>query len=149
MAGGGDTAASDGHDVNAETFNKAEALVMVTILISLAFHSFFDYLEEVPPPPFLLSRENLNFSFFLQKLHHHKHLSMMLSHLYKGLIFTKFTFSKILNFLFRSELLVLGFTSFVLFVFESTDVHLDTNDKHIFEIVHMTVRVFVLLWLRF
>eukprot|EP00475_Leptophrys_vorax_P019971 TRINITY_DN2735_c0_g1_i1.p1 TRINITY_DN2735_c0_g1~~TRINITY_DN2735_c0_g1_i1.p1 ORF type:complete len:568 (-),score=119.48 TRINITY_DN2735_c0_g1_i1:809-2512(-) len=101
MGGGSDTTSSSGdHGVDLETFNKAEVLVMVTILISLAFHSCFDYLEE--------------------KLHRHRSLALMLHHLYK-------------------ELLVLGFTSFVLFVFEMSEIHLNADDKHIFEIVHMTL----------
>lgn len=53
-------------------------------------------------------------------LHRYQHLSLMLNHLYR-------------------ELMILGILSFILFLIESSAVHLEKDDKHLFEVVHMTI----------
>jgi len=50
----------------------------------------------------------------------HRHLQDMLHALYK-------------------ELMILGVVSFALFVFEASGLHIEKDDRHTFEIVHITL----------
>jgi hypothetical protein len=95
-------------EFSAQLLNKADTLVILTVILSLAFHSTVHVIEHT--------------------LKKHKHLLEMWNHLTK-------------------ELLTLGISSFALFIVQVSGIQLSSEDKHLFEVVHITLFFIVIGYL--